>query len=504
MTTISTNRSATVGKRFVAILVDGFLLQIILFIAYGKPPAELSTPKAIVYNLFAALVGWVYFVVMESSSLQATFGKRLLGIIVANTHGEKISFGRATVRYLGKSLWVLIFISALLIAIMAKSIGGEQSPYFALAGLLFLIAILVLFVGYLMAFFTPEKQALHDIIARCLVVNGNGQSITVPWKTVIGLIVAAVVAGRVISQIPENSLNPGSTSENTNVGTNTPSLPSENQDNKQNNNNATENQNLNNATTSINSETPSANNILGLELAQPNNNLYGVWELEFASGVIQHQALLSMRGTSGVMVVRLPDGQGGTQLVRQNMKLWSSAKGLVLIGGKPVDPKTNNEISTYASDNFLISVRPNNSLSFYNYSLNTTDNQRSESPVERKFIGYPSVGMIMLELTPESRSQINQQGKLPFQLTQDAGIFVQEVETNSTAYQGGIKRGDVILSIDDTKVTNTKQVQEIIRSTSLDAILKFDIDRNGENLLLQVAVGCCVNPEGKSITESNK
>lgn len=72
---------------------------------------------------------------MESSPTQATLGKMTLGIIVTDTEGKRVSFGRATGRH-----W-------------AKIISG-----------------LILFIGYFMAAFTSRKQALHDIIADCLVV----------------------------------------------------------------------------------------------------------------------------------------------------------------------------------------------------------------------------------------------------------------------------------------------------------------------------------------------
>jgi len=72
---------------------------------------------------------------MESSSRQATLGKMAVGIIVTDLEGNKISFGRATARH-----W-------------AKVISG-----------------LTLFIGYIMTGFTAKKQALHDMIAECLVV----------------------------------------------------------------------------------------------------------------------------------------------------------------------------------------------------------------------------------------------------------------------------------------------------------------------------------------------
>jgi len=81
------------------------------------------------------LADWVYHAAMESSQYQATLGKMALGIIVTDLNGNTITFGRATGRHFGK------FVSGLLCGI-----------------------------GYIMAGFTEKKQALHDMMAGCLVM----------------------------------------------------------------------------------------------------------------------------------------------------------------------------------------------------------------------------------------------------------------------------------------------------------------------------------------------
>lgn len=83
-----------------------------------------------------AAVGWLYFALMESSKQQATLGKLALGLKVTDMEGNKISFGRATGRYFGKILSNMIFM-----------------------------------IGYILAGLTEKKQALHDMIAGCLVIK---------------------------------------------------------------------------------------------------------------------------------------------------------------------------------------------------------------------------------------------------------------------------------------------------------------------------------------------
>lgn len=83
------------------------------------------------------LVGaWLYFALFESSSWQATPGKRALGLYVTDSQGRPISFARATGRTLGK-----------------------------------IISGAILYIGFFMAGFTEKKQALHDMLADCLVLR---------------------------------------------------------------------------------------------------------------------------------------------------------------------------------------------------------------------------------------------------------------------------------------------------------------------------------------------
>jgi len=74
---------------------------------------------------------------MESSERQATFGKSLMSLRVANTEGQRLSFGHATGRF------------------FAKIISG----------------MIPLGIGYIMAAFTEKRQALHDMIAGTLVLH---------------------------------------------------------------------------------------------------------------------------------------------------------------------------------------------------------------------------------------------------------------------------------------------------------------------------------------------
>ena len=145
--------------RFVAHLIDGFIvlfgaivlaLLILAVVGFkffrtfgeaGKEPDAATTAAfiAILIGYFVLLVvgQWLDYAWMESSAKQATLGKLAVGLVVTDTEGRRISFGRASGRF------------------FAKIITG----------------FIPFAIGYIMAGFTEKKQALHDMIASCLVVK---------------------------------------------------------------------------------------------------------------------------------------------------------------------------------------------------------------------------------------------------------------------------------------------------------------------------------------------
>lgn len=84
------------------------------------------------------LIGWIYFAALESSPLQATPGKRLLGLKVADVGGMRPGFWKASGRYVLK-----------------------------------LISVVSLGAGFVMMFFTERKQAFHDYATGCVVLSSR-------------------------------------------------------------------------------------------------------------------------------------------------------------------------------------------------------------------------------------------------------------------------------------------------------------------------------------------
>ncbi len=130
-------------KRVAATLID-FIIFIVVGSLLGLLLGIIGLNLAIVealLNILSFIGGWLYYALMESSSKQATIGKIVLGIKVTDLNGHQISFARATGRYFGM-----------------------------------ILSGLILGIGYLMVAFTEKKQGLHDIMAKCLVVNNEQNS----------------------------------------------------------------------------------------------------------------------------------------------------------------------------------------------------------------------------------------------------------------------------------------------------------------------------------------
>lgn len=78
----------------------------------------------------------IYLIVMEGSRYQASLGKMALGLKVVDIEGNRLTFLRAAGRNVSKLLSAFTF-----------------------------------FIGFMMAGWTNKKQALHDMVARCLVIS---------------------------------------------------------------------------------------------------------------------------------------------------------------------------------------------------------------------------------------------------------------------------------------------------------------------------------------------
>ena len=133
--------AALLDGLFLAVIgcVPGLAIMVALFMALGNEPDAAEAAGAIgqcCFQVVYQVVAAIYYVTLETSTKQGTWGKQIVGIKVADLQGNRITIGRAIGRY------------------FAKIITG-----------------LTCGIGMIMPLFTEKKQTLHDMIAGCVALK---------------------------------------------------------------------------------------------------------------------------------------------------------------------------------------------------------------------------------------------------------------------------------------------------------------------------------------------
>jgi uncharacterized RDD family membrane protein YckC len=123
---------ADFGDRFGAMFVDGLIFIIPSFIFNTIMTENMA-------DLVNFVLNWLYYTVLTSGEWQGTIGKKSMNLVVTDLEGERISFGKANIRYFSS-----------------------------------ILSALILMIGYFMQPFTEKKQTLHDMIASTLVLKRLG------------------------------------------------------------------------------------------------------------------------------------------------------------------------------------------------------------------------------------------------------------------------------------------------------------------------------------------
>jgi uncharacterized RDD family membrane protein YckC len=148
---------ATIGHRFAAVFIDGLLILFVsgillapyymsIFSGFQEVARHPQTPYAPPvlswpFRLYVDVVSYgvpAAYEIFLIGAYGATLGKMLMKIKVVTAEGGRVSYARATGRH------------------FAKILSG-----------------IILYIGYLMAFWDDEKRALHDRMCRTRVVVSN-------------------------------------------------------------------------------------------------------------------------------------------------------------------------------------------------------------------------------------------------------------------------------------------------------------------------------------------
>jgi uncharacterized RDD family membrane protein YckC len=144
---------ASSGQRLLAALIDWLLLLVaflpitfaVSIALFGDRLVPYTTDESFQFQGIVLAITlpttWLYHSVFESSPAQATPGKRLLGLRVTDLSGQRISFVRATLRFLCKMLSAVLCM-----------------------------------IGFIWIVLNENRQGLHDQLAGCLVLDWGSKS----------------------------------------------------------------------------------------------------------------------------------------------------------------------------------------------------------------------------------------------------------------------------------------------------------------------------------------
>ncbi len=102
---------------------------------------------------------------------------------------------------------------------------------------------------------------------------------------------------------------------------------------------------------------------------------------------------------------------------------------------------------------------------------------------------HPYLGIHMVNLTPETRKEINSSQEFKFKLPQQEGILVVRVIPLSPAAKSGFQPGDVISQVGGNSVKTSLQVQEQVDLSKIGSELEVKVIRNGKLKTLKVRPG---------------
>lgn len=131
-------KTERLGRRFLAFLLDYSIVGIISYIICNLLVfiglSDFAYFMGISYILFL-----FYFSLQESSSYQATIGKRLLKLVVCSSNGEPLTMRKAFFR-----------------------------------NFIRIINFFIYSVGYITILFTKKEQGIHDLLAGTIVIDEDG------------------------------------------------------------------------------------------------------------------------------------------------------------------------------------------------------------------------------------------------------------------------------------------------------------------------------------------
>ncbi|MEO3706206.1 HhoA/HhoB/HtrA family serine endopeptidase [Trichormus azollae] len=101
-------------------------------------------------------------------------------------------------------------------------------------------------------------------------------------------------------------------------------------------------------------------------------------------------------------------------------------------------------------------------------------------------VAHPYLGIQMVTLTPQLAQQNNIDPNSMFEIPEVRGVLVMRVVPSSPATTAGIRRGDVIVQIDNQAITSAEQLQRVVEDSRLGQTFQLKVQRGNQTQILSV------------------
>ncbi|TAD75656.1 MAG: PDZ domain-containing protein [Oscillatoriales cyanobacterium] len=112
--------------------------------------------------------------------------------------------------------------------------------------------------------------------------------------------------------------------------------------------------------------------------------------------------------------------------------------------------------------------------------------QIAEQLVAKGRAEHAFIGVRMMKLTPELKQQIAEDPNSKMKMELDAGVLIVQVMSQSPAAEAGLLPGDTVFQVDGKVVEDPSEIQQIVEQSGVSKPLSFAVNRNGQNLTMQV------------------
>jgi len=115
--------------------------------------------------------------------------------------------------------------------------------------------------------------------------------------------------------------------------------------------------------------------------------------------------------------------------------------------------------------------------------------------VRGEAIAHPYLGVQIATLTPEVARRNNEDPNSGILLPEVEGVLVIRVVPDTPAAESGLRRGDIILEVDDQPVVSADMLQSTVENSKVGQTLRLKVRRGGETQQLRVVTAELENGE---------